>query len=424
MSAADRGGQRADQPLAGRRICMFVFNDCTRDSRVLKEASSLAAAGASVTIVARSAPGIPDREQRGGFSIERAAPGRLLGFSIRVLRKLSRGAGFVWAVLGWSRAARQVTPPADAYHGHDLTGLIAAWLAARRQPGSRLVYDSHELFLEAGSVAALPVLPRRALAGLEGALARRASAVVTVNPSIGAELVQRYGVTQPVVVMNCPPRWCPEEAEPPIRDRFREVLPIPPGQPIVLYQGGFTPHRGIEPMVQALAEPELRHAAGVFLGYGPMRDWLLAEARRPELGGRMHVLDAVPPDELVDWTASADVTGAPIERVNLNHWYSTPNKMFESMAAGVPFVSSDFPERRRIIRETGAGVLCDPTDIGSVARAFDSVLSLSPEERLAFRRRCRRAALDRYNWETESARLVELYTGLPGARPGPERRCS
>jgi glycosyltransferase involved in cell wall biosynthesis len=220
--------------------------------------------------------------------------------------------------------------------------------------------------------------------------------------------------------MNCAPRWHPELTEPPVFDRFREVLPIPAGQAIVLYQGAFTPHRGIEPMVRMLAEPELQEAAGVFLGYGRMRDWLVEEAQRPELAGRMHVLDAVAPDELLEWTASADVTGAPIERVNLNHWYSTPNKLFESMAAGVPFVSSDFPERGRIIRDSGAGVLCDPDDIRSVAQAFASVLTLSPPERLEFRRRCRRAALDRYNWETESARLVELYRSLLGqpARAG------
>jgi glycosyltransferase involved in cell wall biosynthesis len=339
---------------------------------------------------------------------------------MRLLLRFSRGARFLWAVRGWSLAARRVTPPADAYHGHDLSGLIAAWLAARRQPGSIVVYDSHELFLEAGAVASLPRLPRRVVGLLEGALARRAAAVVTVNPSIGAELVQRCRISQPVVVMNCAPRWHPEMTDPPVCDRFREVLPIPPGQPIVLYQGAFTPHRGIEPMVRALAEPELTGAAGVFLGYGPMRDWLLAEARRPAVAGRMHVLEAVPPDELLEWTASADVTGAPIERVNLNHWYSTPNKMFESMAAGVPFVSSDFPERGRIIRDSGAGVLCDPGDIRSVAQAFASVLTLSATERLEFRRRCRRAALDRYNWETESTRLVELYGSLLGTRPEPE----
>ena len=32
---------------------MFVFNDCRTDSRVLREAGSLAAAGHSVTIIAR-----------------------------------------------------------------------------------------------------------------------------------------------------------------------------------------------------------------------------------------------------------------------------------------------------------------------------------------------------------------------------------
>ena len=396
---------------------MFVFNDCSRDSRVLKEAASLSAAGAVVTIIARSAGGLPDLEERPGFTIRRSAPRGALDLAIRLLRKVSLGVGFVWAVLGWAWSSRRVTPVADAYHGHDLTGLLVAWLHARRRPDARLVYDSHELFLEAGRVASLPAPARRLLARVEGVLARRADAVITVNPSIGDELVERYRIEPPVVVMNCPPRWHPDQPDPPAFDHFRESLPIPPEQPIVLYQGGFTAGRGIEPMVRALARPELRQAAGVFLGYGPLREWLIAESQRPGVAGRMYVVDAVPPDELVEWTASADVTGAPIERVNLNHWYSTPNKMFESMAAGVPFVSSDFPERGRIIRETRAGVLCDPTDDRSVAEAFASVLALPAEERLAFRRRCRRAALERYNWETEAAGLVGLYADLLGARP-------
>jgi glycosyltransferase involved in cell wall biosynthesis len=49
----------------------------------------------------------------------------------------------------------------------------------------------------------------------------------------------------------------------------------------------------------------------------------------------------------------------------MNEVLSTPNKLFESIAAGVPVVTSDFPERRAIVLNPALGPLgavCDPTD--------------------------------------------------------------
>jgi len=109
----------------------------------------------------------------------------------------------------------------------------------------------------------------------------------------------------------------------------------------------------------------------------------------------------------------------PIQDSTLNHRLSTPNKLFEALAAGVPIVASDLPELRRIVMDDPAGplgVLCDPTDPTSIAAAIEGLLGRPPDERAALRERCLGAARDRWNWETESARLVDLYADLAASK--------
>jgi glycosyltransferase involved in cell wall biosynthesis len=178
--------------------------------------------------------------------------------------------------------------------------------------------------------------------------------------------------------------------------------------------GGFTTHRGIEQLADAILEPGLEAVHAVFLGYGMLRGWLEAQEKDARYGGRLHLLDAVPPDELPAWVAPADVGVVAIQASTLNHRLSTPNKLFECIAVGVPVVASDFKEMRRIVADpSGAlGELCDPASPADLARAIGAIVGLPLAEAAALRKRCLRAAHQRWNWETESARLVELYADL------------
>ena len=172
-------------------------------------------------------------------------------------------------------------------------------------------------------------------------------------------------------------------------------------------------NRGLDVLMAAMLE--VPDAVLVLLGYGPLRDELLARAMDPAFGGRIHVLPAVPPEDLAEWVACADVGVMPNQPRTLNERLSTPNKLFESLAVGLPVVSSDFPERRRIIIDDPDGPLgavCDPTDTAALAAAIRSILELDPAARADLRARCLRAAHERWNWETESARLVGLYEEL------------
>ena len=457
------------------RVVMFVYNDVSHDSRVLREAGSLAAAGHQVTVIGR--PRSTDeraitREERDGFTIllvpmphvwrtwlyRFRKPWRMRGWiGRRFLLALRRGPrgwpkavalvgvaiGMVglsiirlpfiaisgglnqtvhnstidwlirlrYGVRGWAGTAAAAAPVADIYHGHDLTGLPAA-VRARDRLGGLVVYDSHEFFLESGSNATRPAWAKWVVGRFERQLAARASALVTVNRTLGRTLQERLSMSRVVVVHNCPPRWDPPASP---TDPLRPAAGLPPGTPIVLYHGGFTRDRGLLELADAMREPGLDAAHLVLLGFGPLEGDLQARAREARAAGRIHVLAAVPPDQLAEWVAAADMGAMPNQPRTANERLSTPNKLFESLAVGLPVVSSDFPERRSIVIDDPdgpLGALCDPTDIRSIAAAIRSILDLDPGARLDLRARCLRAAHERWNWETESAKLVALYASL------------
>jgi glycosyltransferase involved in cell wall biosynthesis len=454
---------------------MFVYNDVSRDSRVLREARSLVEAGHQVTIVGK--PRSTDersvtRTEGDGFTILLVPPPHVWRTWLQRYRKpwrmrgliarrfvywLGRGpAGWVRAVayvgvaiamaawtiirlpfiaisggprrsvhdstldwlirfrfgvLGWARRAAAAAPEADVYHGHDLTGLPAA-VRARDRAAGLVVYDSHEFFLESGSNAARPAWAKWLVGRLERRLAARATALVTVNRTLGSTLRERLAMSRIVVVHNCPPRWDPPAAA---IDPLRPAAGLAPGTPVVLYHGGFTRDRGLLELADAMLEPGLAAAHLVLLGFGPLEDDLRARAGESRAGGRVHVLPAVAPERLADWVASADVGAMPNQPRTANERLSTPNKLFESLAVGLPVVSSDFPERRSIVIDDPdgpLGAMCDPTDPRSIASAIRSILDLDAAARTDMRARCLRAAHERWNWETESVKLVELYASL------------
>lgn len=458
------------------RVVMFVHNDATHDSRVLREAGTLASAGHHVTLMAagRSLDGdAVTREISDGFEIIRVpiprswrrtwtwvrSPWLLYRRAAGALPKsLAKGpqgwpralwivtAGITilpWVVvrgaihlalapwrradgppgladwllawrlgtMGWARDAARIAPPGDVFHGHDLQGLIAA-ARAQVEHGGALVYDSHEIFLESGTYVHRPRWARALLGRMERNLVRRAAALVTVNDAVGAELVRRLHPRRLIVVHNCPPRW---DRPDPLPDLLRDAAGIAPDVPVLLYHGAFSRHRGLEQLAEASLEPGLERCHVVYLGYGGYRGAVDSLVADPRFGGRLHVLDAVDPSVLLEWVASSDVGVIAGQNSTLNHYLSAPNKLFECLAAGVPVVIMDFPHVRQIVLDDPdgpLGAMCDPADPASIAAGVRSILALDPAGRQGLSDCCRRAAHERWNWETESARLVGLYEDL------------
>ena len=109
------------------------------------------------------------------------------------------------------------------------------------------------------------------------------------------------------------------------------------------------------------------------------------------------------------WTAGASLGVIPYENVCLNHWYCTPNKLWEYPLANVPILASGFPELERTIVGNGIGrVLPDPLTPQAIA---DAVSSISVDELQAMRKRCR-SFIEADNWSVYAKRLVASYDRL------------
>jgi len=292
--------------------------------------------------------------------------------------------------------------PADIYHAHDLNTLPVAYWAKKRMSG-KLVYDSHELFTETSTLSNI----ERVLAKVsEKYLIRRADRIITVNESIANELSKRYGIIPPAVIMNCPViNNRLNKAE---NNLLRQALRIDKETPIILYHGGFAPNRGLQNLV--ISGNYLDKGIIVFMGWGKLEQELKDLVLAAGLGDKVQFAKPVPQRELLNYATSATLGVIPYQFIGLNNYYTTPNKLFEYIAAGLPVVGSNFPELSKVIKKWNLGKTFNPDDPKDITVAIDYVLS--DRDRYNEMKRNVLQAAKVFNWENESKKLLEIYRRL------------
>ncbi|HWA35376.1 MAG TPA: glycosyltransferase family 4 protein [Cyclobacteriaceae bacterium] len=118
----------------------------------------------------------------------------------------------------------------------------------------------------------------------------------------------------------------------------------------------------------------------------------------------------LPYDDMIDALYQSKIgiiVPHPIERYKTNY----PVKLFEYMAAGMPVIASKEGESSGFVTEADAGILVDPLNAAAIGDAIVTLLK-DPVAASAMGERGRRLILDKYNWEKESVKLLNLYTSL------------
>ena len=192
----------------------------------------------------------------------------------------------------------------------------------------------------------------------------------------------------------------------PQRDACTSSPVCPHEARIVVYCGGITFNRGIERVVEAM--PHL--AKGTHLV-------LLGEGTEVYVGGLRRLIDRVGVAERVHFVgavdsaavsaalADADVSVALTQPTVLSYEYSLPNKLFESVHAGLPVITSNTKDAAAIVREYGLGAVVDPNaSPPELASAIEAILPDAERYRAAAR-----AAARELTWQNETERLIALH---------------
>ncbi len=392
-----------------------------RDSRSIKIAASLARLGYDSRAVESLASTRPDRLPVPVVALSRAVPQAVAAAStgsgggpLAVLRRmvprgLSERLHLVAMVLGYFvlRPLQGVlrAPRGDLYYLHEYRLFPMVRLLQWLRPAP-VIYDAHDFYPEVWRKGELSPFWRRTflpfLSAWEGWVARRADAVVMVGDGVAGLFEAAYGV-RPVVLRNCHDSRLERQ---PVRT-VREAAGVGPDDLLLVSVGNRKPGQAVDQAVAALALlPERVHLALV----GRFHEGAVETASRLGVEGRVHVVGAVAPEEVVPFIRSADAALVLYWPETGNYENILPNGFFQSLAAHLPLLWPDLPDLAAIVGRREVGGRIDPRDSAAIAAAVQGLID-NPG-RAEYARDVVRVLAEQVSWEREEQKLGGLVAEI------------
>ncbi|MEZ5012363.1 MAG: glycosyltransferase, partial [Bacteroidales bacterium] len=224
--------------------------------------------------------------------------------------------------------------------------------------------------------------------------------MMTVNRSIAGIYGNEYGI-EVSVVRNFSKRWKGEVSS-------RIELGIDRDDLLCVIQGtGINRDRGGIQLIEAIQDLTGVHLLVIGRGdrVAEMRDRVL------ELGlvDRVTFLPVMKWEDMMSYTAMADVGLSLDSPGSPNYENSLPNKIFDYMSAGLAIIATDLKEVARVIRDSGCGLVINEPSPGEISRA----ISRLRDNRMLLEQ-CRKNSVkshEEYCWEGEKKEIRRIYSG-------------
>ena len=233
---------------------------------------------------------------------------------------------------------------------------------------------------------------------------RRAASIFVVSEESRARCIALGAASQNVVLVGNTPAHLPS---------VPRGVPLPAdladwaGRPLVLFVGNLLADRGLVEAIDAIDRVRrvIPDAALVVIGDGREEPRLAAHIRNAGLGEFVRLLGWKPLSEHADYYEHASIgllPFLPTEHIRI----TLANKLFDYMGAGLPIIATDVPPMRRVLDETGAGVLVKDAEADAIAAAIVELLA-DPARRKALGDRGRAAVAGPYSWSRDRDRFLQ-----------------
>lgn len=397
---------------------LYVYQgDWPRNAtRPRKQTRALAEAGHTVRMLSGNPRAEPRQSQESWMEIERVprlgspSLNRYLGFPV-----FANPFWCAWIYL----AARRFG--ADAMIVRDLP-LAPAAIAIGRLLGIPVHYEMADVYPVAmrANVADHPGLISRftrnpaAAEWLDRWVIRRAASIFVVSEESRQRCIRLGARPEAAVVVGNTPAIIPS-VDPGI------AIPMDladwKGRPLVLFIGNLLADRGLIEAIDAIGEVrrDIPDAALVIIGDGREYPVLAAHIQARGLGDHARLLGWKGPEDHAAYYAHAAIGILPFlstEHINI----TLANKLFDYMSAALPIVGTDGPPMRRVLSETGAGLLVQPGNAHALATALVALLR-DPQRRRELGAKGAAAVAGTYSWAKDRDRFLAAIEG-GGSRTG------
>lgn len=186
-------------------------------------------------------------------------------------------------------------------------------------------------------------------------------------------------------------------------DRYRDNF-------VISYIGGVDYHRGLDTVVKAMAQIIRYNPKAILLIIGGRDDAyeksLKSLAHRCGVSDSIYFLGRIPFIQVPSYIAASNM-GIIAQFASEHTNYTVPHKLFQYMTLGKPVVVSDCYPLKRIVKEYDCGLVFKSNDSVSLENCFAKPINIEQLSKNAFR-----AVNEKYNWESDERRLLNMYTKI------------
>ena len=355
------------------------------DSRVMNFAETLREKGKSVAVTGFDWYGKIPENRRENFSVFEIERRPAIKFYYRFAKIL--------------RTALEKTN-AKIYVAEDVYTLPLVVKAAKKR-NAKVYYDSRELYNYIGGLTKKP-LAQKIIAKIEKKHIYSVDKIIVTGEMDKDFLADYYKLpNEKFIIIRNMPKIRGKVAPIDLREKFG----IPENAKILIYQGVLSAGRGIAKVIKALSD--LPNTVFVIIGDGPERRNFEILTEKLNLEKRVIFTGAVPNEELLSYTAGADIGVALIENISVSYYYALPNKLFEYVAAGLPVVVSPLPQMKKIVERYKIGVTANPESEREIREAISK---LTNDEKFYSEIKANTTeAAKELNWDTEFLKAEKSF---------------